>query len=979
MDSVGVGDVLRLFFENGHAHYLVTSVNFENEIMVRGKDGVEELLPVQKGVLSAFDGRAVVGLHILRPPAADYPKGSEVALDLTSGKRLRGTVQANEDGVLEITVPDQPAPIFVDSRAPHPLVARLAPYAEKEKEEVADLAKTAKIPVEHFKALRAEYTNAAGVRARPPLLTTTATLPRWILPLQRRYVALLVGGDSSARARGVTDAQFFDELAADPFHALRPFVPQKTDSSREALEPVQGLCLARPVVRGAAAVYFQVFAPPVAGEGAEPFEFDEFAVIPEGAPMSRAYLPATRLYDRCLLHPHLGRFDRLLRRKAQSARTEPDLARLTPTAVVKPSVHETLLTLEPYLYYPRDATDAVLGLLLPKIESKVAQIKARHTARTAATPSSVPASVFPDKYGFPLGFSSEILARMLRADYGRRLLNRPVRPAAPGKKAPAHTALEVLPAEAVEQFNAYLPLFGRLGKRAAGRAVALVDGLAREAAKGENAGWLYFREDPRPFMPVVVERLFRAYHARGKTGYLAALEQLKASNRVALEDNRYVDKGSGFVLAPVAPTAEEGRPLEEERPAPAYTQTDMAILAVLKTVAPKQIADRFDYIVQHVRGIYRAEDVVFSLCAYAALFAQTGAEEVAAAVVDALKDLPRGPFWESVRRFGQIALQTKIEEKIKFLSRDYEFVRLNRQAEVQKGREWPGFLPATAPRQNPVTPEDKVYLFSAQLPRLEASQERQDKIRFLEGAPKVRGAPAASLASPPPPAPKVAAAPFDEPDEEEKPPNPPADPKAAALDSEALWRCQKKKGPAPPDFADYLLDGRKVGPELLFEFVQNVALVYPTLVATGRAHFAAHSVLNVREDRVVAQRLSSRAVARLEKSLNDYYAPLFALPTSDSAQAYFSKRARGRMLGDNELSDHDAATTFVRTYLARKEEFRKVVERARGGDAKECLGRALALHLSATPLDYECAFVGACVRMFEADVKSFLSSAPASA
>jgi hypothetical protein len=179
-----------------------------------------------------------------------------------------------------------------------------------------------------------------------------------------------------------------------------------------------------------------------------------------------------------------------------------------------------------------------------------------------------------------------------------------------------------------------------------------------------------------------------------------------------------------------------------------------------------------------------------------------------------------------------------------------------------------------------------------------------------------------------------------------------------------------------------LLDGRKVGPELLFEFVQNVALTYPTLVATGRAHFTAHSVLNVRQDRVVAQRLSSGAVARLEKNLNDYYAPLFALPTSESAQAYFSKRARGRMLGDNELSDHDAATTFVRTYLTRKEEFRKLVERARGADEpllKECLGRALAAHLSATPLDYECAFVGACVRMFEADVKTFLSSAPASA
>jgi hypothetical protein len=646
-------------------------------------------------------------------------------------------------------------------------------------------------------------------------------------------------------------------------------------------------------------------------------------------------------------------------------------------------VHETLLTLEPYLYYPRDATHAVMRLLWPKIESKVAQIKARFTARTAATPSSVPASVFPDKYGLPLGFSSEILAHMLRADYGRRLLNRPVRPAASRKKVVSHNALEVLPAETVEQFNAYMPLFGRLTKKAAGRAVALVDGLAREAAKGENAGWLHFREDPRPFMPVVVERLFRAYHARGKTGYLAALEQLKASNRVALEDNRYVDKGSGFVLAPADPKAEEGSPLEEERPAPAYTQTDMAILAVLKTVAPKNLADRFEYIVQHVRGIYRPEDVVFSLCAYVALFAQSSAEEVAAAVLDALKDLPRGPFWESVRRFGQIALQTKIEEKIKFLSRDYEFVRLNRQAEVQKGRAWPGFLPATAlPRQNPVTPEDKVYLFSAQLPRLEQSKERQDKIKFLEGAPQNRGAPTASLASPPPPAPKVAAAPFEEPEEEEDPPKPPADPKAAALDSEALWRCQKKRGPAPPDFADYLLDGRKVGPELLFEFVQNVALTYPTLVATGRAHFTAHSVLNVRQDRVVAQRLSSGAVARLEKNLNDYYAPLFALPTSESAQAYFSKRARGRMLGDNELSDHDAATTFVRTYLTRKEEFRKLVERARGADEpllKECLGRALAAHLSATPLDYECAFVGACVRMFEADVKTFLSSAPASA
>ena len=166
-DSVGVGDVIRLFFENGHAHYLVTSVNFENEIMVRGKDGVEELLPVQKGVLAAFDGRAVAGLQIIRPPAAEYPKGSEVALDLTSGKHLRGTVQANEDGVLEIALPDQPAPIFVDSRAPHPLVARLAPYAEKEKEAVADLAKTAKTPLESFKALRAEYTNAAGVRAPP--------------------------------------------------------------------------------------------------------------------------------------------------------------------------------------------------------------------------------------------------------------------------------------------------------------------------------------------------------------------------------------------------------------------------------------------------------------------------------------------------------------------------------------------------------------------------------------------------------------------------------------------------------------------------------------------------------------------------------------------------------------------------------------------------------------------------------------------
>ena len=998
MDSVGVGDIIRLFYENGHAHYMVTSVNYDNEIMVRGKDGVEELLPTDKGVLTAFDGRAVQGLQIIRPDATEYPKGSDVSIDLQSGKRIRGTVQANEDGVLELAVRDYKEPLFLDSHALHPLVQRISPYTETE--ERVNLAESAEEPEVEFEALRAEFMNAAGIHIRPPLLTTTAALPRWILPLQRRYVGVLVGGETSAKSKGITETHFIDEIAAAlenryynnyyhaVFQALLPFVPNK---GREAETVVQAVCLEQPVAAGVAAVYYPVFVPPVAQENGEPFEFEEFLVIPQAATLSKAYLPGTRLYDRCLLHPHLGRLDRLLRRKAETAETVNQL-NLPPKATVKPSVYETLLTLEPYLIYPKDATLEMLQLLWPRIETKVRQVKARFAARTAATPSTAPANVFPDKYGLPLALSSETLAQMLRADYGRRLLNMPVRPTPPAKKAAAHSSLEVLPTAVVEQFNQCIPLFSKMGARTAANAVAFVDRFAREAGKGDSAAWLYFREESLPLIPVVVERLLRAYRGKGVTGYLAAVEQLKNSARAVLDDDRYVDRDTGFVFARGVPASqEEGAPVEAEVVTPAYTQTDMAILGVLKTVTRNKLADRYEYIVQHVRGMDRPEDVVVGLCAYAALFSQKGAEEVSAALVESFKGLHRypGPFWDSVKRFGQPALQAKMEEKIKFLGRDYEFVRLNRQAEVQKGREWGAFLPSRTPlvRHNPVTLEDKVYLFAAQLPRLPPSKERQDKIAFLKEARPARRAVLATLTAPPPPAPKVVPERFE--DEEEPVPEYDEavlqelglrDKERPKLDAETIWRCDEKGG-SPEDYVDYLHAGQKVGLEVLAAFVQNVALVFPSLVSR-RVHFAAHENLDVRHDRVVAQHLSTGATTRLEIKLNEYYAPLLTLPTSASAQAYFKKRAERQPMGENELSDNDSETAFVRGYLEREETFRKIakaakraLEKADEPLLKRCAGRALAHHLSATPLEYECAFVEACVQMYKADVSFSLACA----
>lgn len=986
MDSVGVGDIIRLFYENGHSLYMVTSVNFDNEIMVRGKDGVEELLAVENGVLAAFDGRAVQGLQIIRPEATEFPKGSDLSIDLQSGKRVRGTVQANEDGVLEIAVRDHREPIFLDSKLLHPLVQRIALYTETE--DRSDLAEGAEVPEASFEALTAEFTNAAGIYLRPPLLTTTTALPKWILPLQRGYVGVLVGGETSSKTKGVTETHFLDEVAAalESRHsvspALLPFVPGK---GRAADHPVQTVCLDQPVFEGSAPVYYAVFVPPVANENEELFEMEEFLLVPEAAPLSRAYLPATRLYDRCLLHQHLARLDHLLRRKLETAEAVANLD-LPPTGTVKTSVYETLLTLEPYLCYANDATLDMLRLLWPRIETKVAQTKARFTARSVAAPSSAPVNVFPDKYAHPRAFSSESLDKMLRADFGRRLLNVPTRPPRPAKKRSEPTSLEVLPEAVVDQFNQAFPLFGKVGARSAAHAVALVDRVGREAGKEENAAWLYFREESQPFVPVLAERLLRAYHGRGVTGYLAAVEQLKSSARAVLEDGRYVDKGTGFVFAEAAPESQEPtEPVQEERAQPAYTQTDMAILGVLKTVTKNKLADRYEYIVQHVRGMDRPEDVVLALCAYAALFSQTGAEEISAALVDSFKGLHRypGPFWDSVRRFGQLALQAKIEEKIKFLKRDYEFVRLNRQAEVQKGREWAAFAPARAApvRHNPVTVEDKVYLFAAQLPRLPPSKERQDKIAFLKDARPARRAETTTLAPPPPPSPKVAAELFE--DEEEEPPEGYdeaalqelglRDKERAALDAEILGKCKD----------DLLNAGQPVRPEVLCEFVQNVALVFPNFVARGRAHFAAHENLDVRRDRVVAQRLSSGATSRLESKLNEYYAPLLRLETSASAKAYFKKKAEKELLGENELSDNDAETAFARAYLDKQADFRRIAQLAKKALEKDdepllklCAGRALAHHLSATPLEYECEFVDACAEMYRADARA--SSAAAS-
>jgi hypothetical protein len=1011
--NVGVGDILRLFFENEHALYLVSAINYDNEVMIRGRDGVEELLPTDKGKLSELDSRAIVGFQVVRPKTQAFPKGSEVVLNLHNGKSYRGTVQVNDDGILEIMVVDYPTPVFVDVHSPHPMVKNVAFYSESDaaetdstelpenpETELIDLRSKIKLinPAEAarrtqaFKELRADYTDSAsGVVVRPlPLLS--APSPRWIYPVLAHYRKKTLP-DAAAQAEfllelaAAVQQQHYYSYYEAVFQALAPF----TSTGSPVKERTHAVSFRQKTVRATKPVYFEVLVPQVVKEGSDRLESGEFVLLPEALGMSRVYLPGTPLYHRCLMHAFLGGFHALIRKKAGGAEVVHSLPTVPQKATICPTAYETFLSLETYLCYLRDVPYEVFERLRPAIAEKVARLKERK-ARTTSSPSTAATHIFPDKYGdlIPPSFSSEMLAKILAFDHGRRLLNKPVpEPAKKAARQPENSALEVLPEKVLDLFNAWI---AETSAASAAKVVALVDTFAREPTKGEDPHWLYMNGDmlKNKFVPVVAERLARAYHHKGFTGYLAALEQLKPSARVTQEGNLLVDKASGFAIAPLDPVARDnGSVIEKETPKLAYTQSDLNILNVVKLVAaPYSLQDRYDYIIQHVRAADRPEDVVYAVGAYVSLFAEVEAEVVARAVADRIAKMFRyqGIYWQAVKEVGPGALSIKMAEKKKYLARDYEFLRMSRMGEFQSGHEWPSFLPLQRPvvAKDPVTVQDKLYLYPLKLipyfrkSKKEESKEIVDQLQFLEGArPAVRLT--ATMARPEPPAPKVAVRRFEEEVEDARPPLPPLDPKRYASAAESVWHCSNDGRP-PPDYLASLLPENWQSDvkleTLLLAFVQNAALTYPTLISRGRAHFAAHAGLDVQGDRVVAQHLGKKARLFLEKKLNDYYSPLLALSASKSAQHYFQRKAHGEPLGENELSDNDAETAFVRAYEAREEEFRALVKEAQTADLaalKVLATEVLALHLSAPPLDYECAFVGACVKMFRADLNSVKS------
>jgi hypothetical protein len=994
--NVGVGDILRLFFENEHALYMVSAINYDNEVMIKGRDGVEELLPTDKGRLSALDGRAIVGFQVVRPKTQAYPKGSEIVLNLHNGKSFRGTVQVNDDGILEITVADYPTPVFVDVYSLHPMLKSVAFYTdtaleldstelpENPETELLDLRSKLKLtnPAEAarrtqaFKELRADYTDSAsGVVVRPLPLLSATVLPRWIYRVLHPHKRLVPDAAAQAEflleiAAAVQQPHYYAYYDA-VFQALAPF----TSTGSPVKERTQAVSFRQKTVRATLPVYFETLVPQVVREGGDLLESSEFALLPEALGMSRVYLPGTPLYHRCLLHPFLAGFHKLVRKKAVGAEVVHSLPTVPQKANVAPTVYETFLSLETYLCYLRDVPLEVFERLQPAIAEKVARLKERR-GRTTSSPSSPPAHIFPDKYGdrIPPLFSSEMLAKMLALDQGRLLLNMPAGEPAKKRARPENSALEVLPEKVVDLFNAW---FAEMTAASAAKLVALVDTFAREPAKGEDPHWLYMRADDvlqHKFVPILVERLARAYHHKGQTGYLAALEQLKPSARVAKEGNLWVDKASGMAVALVDLVVKDrGSAVVREVAKPAYTQSDLNILSVVKLVAaPYALQDRYDYILQHVRASDRPEDVVYSVGAYVSLFAEVEADVVARAVADRIAKMYRyHNYWQAVKEVGPGALSAKIAEKRKYLARDYEFLRMTRMGEIQSGHEWPSFLPLQRPivAKEPVTVPDKLHLYPLKLipyfrkSQKEESKEVADQLQFLEGArPAVRAT--ATMAQPEPPAPKVAVERFDEEVEDAPPPRPPLDPKRYAAAAETVWHCSND-GKPPPDYVASLLENwqsdSKLEP-LLLEFVQNTALTYPTLVSRG------HSALGG-----ATQHLKKKARTFLEKKLKEYYSPLLALSASKSAQAYFQRKAQGEPLGENELSDNDAETAFVRAYESRKEEFRALVNEAQTADLatlKVLATEALALHLSAPPLDYECAFVGACVKMFRADLNS---------
>ena len=1007
--NVGVGDILRLFFENEHALYRVSAINYDNEVMIKGRDGVEELLPTDKGKLSELDGRAIVGFQVVRPKTQAYPKGSEIVLNLHNGKSYRGTVQVNDDGILEIMVVDYPTPVFVDVYSPHPMVKSVGFYTDSEaaesdatelpenpETELLDLRSKIKQtnPAEAarrtqaFKELRADYTDSAsGVVVRPLPLLSATNLPRWMFPVLRHYRKALLP-DAAAQT------QFLAELGAATqqpqyysyyeavFQALAPF----TSSGNPVKERTHAVSFRQKTVRATVPVYFEVLVPQVTKEGSDLFESGEFVLLPEALPMSRVYLPGTPLYQRCLMHANLGGFHKFLRKKAGKADVVHSLPTVPQKATVFPTAYDTFLSLETYLCYLRDVPNEVFERLRPAISEKVARLKERK-ARTTTSPSSAATHIFPDKYGdrIPPAFSSEMLANMLALDQGRRLLNKPVPEKAKKARIPENSGLEVLPEKVVDLFNAWI---AETSSANAAKIVALVDTFAREPTKGEDPHWLYMNGEmlKNKFVPVVVERMARAYHHKGITGFLAALEQLKPSARIAQEGHLLVDKASGFAVAPVDLVVQtRGAVVEVDTPKLAYTQSDLNILSVVKIVAaPYALKDRYDYILQHVRGSDRPEDVVYSVGAYVSLFADVEVEEVARAVAESLAKMYRyhGIYWQAVKAIGPGALLSKMAEKKKYLARDYEFLRMSRMAERQSGHEWPSFQPMQRPpvSKEPLTVPDKLNLYPLKLipyfrrGQNEESKEVADQLQFLEGArPATRAT--VTMARPEPPAPKIAVARYEDEVEEAIPTAGPLDPKRYEAAAETVWHCSHD-GKPPPDYVASLLDNWqsdvKLEP-LLLEFVQNTALTYPTLISRGRTHFAAHAGLSVQGDRMVAQHLGKKARTFLEKKLNEYYSPLFALSASKSAQDYYKRKAQGEPLGENELSDNDAETAFVRAYEVREEAFRALVKEAQTADLaglKVIATEALALHLSVPPLDYECAFVGACVKMFRADLNS---------
>ena len=519
-----------------------------------------------------------------------------------------------------------------------------------------------------------------------------------------------------------------------------------------------------------AALFTQTYAP------GDMLSTSSYVLMQEAVPYARITLPETPLYTRCLLQSVTPLYYKCIPRwlKAPVALDKfPRIGGVLET--LEPlSIWAAIRSIEPYLYYKRDLSFKFQKLLNKKIRVAVSTYKASRPVQTAA-PLSTPPTLAVESYALQPLFTSERLAAMTRVDALRHIFGRARRqrdlvpsdsvpsgyPACLPDDCPADDEIQAallpevpklkrvksfvpddnlqqclalqaklfskydkqgqdaeseLPPYVLERLRAYNTLTRNgLTEANAPQVLGMLQRYARPARTGEDAGWLYMRDDNLRFVPLFVETLSRAIVTGGSGGLAKILEDMTASSSVVVEDGHFLDKATGFIVGSTEPTDvdtyENGVKIVHSAIVPSdikdvvYSVNDTPLLNILRALCDQQhvsLKEHTDYIISRVRGI-ETSHVIPSIAAYVILFIEqefqyklkknvSDSVRKMVSTMRAQKKSPAFKYWEALE---VPKLDAEISHAMELATADIGFGRLGapRSAPVIAGYTWSTFLP----------------------------------------------------------------------------------------------------------------------------------------------------------------------------------------------------------------------------------------------------------------------------------------------